>query len=1064
MQVDNCLTIINFVLNTFIKTLRSFINKLILIQLLNCICAAVFTLLGISCSAQGTKNYQFNNFSSDHGLPQTVFEAILQDKKGYMWFGTRQGLIKYDGYTFTNFQFEPNNKNSLPDQSVYRLCEDSLGNIWLSSGSYPLLSKYNQHSGRFTVYRHDDHNKFSLPAATVKCMLSEENGQLWIGTEAGLYYYEAALDRMINFSAISSDTLLGNSISCLLKDGSGKLWIGTGTGVNIYDPGSRKLKPFNPANKDYPANPIITSMLVDHTNCLWIGIKGKGIYWYNPYTNSSKLFSHDGNNPNSLSSDVVNSIIEDQYNDIWIGTYGGGISLYQSATANFKNYRADISNNHSLATDHVLTLCEDRSGVLWIGTNGGGLNNLSLKNKKFNVYKGWDKEYISHEPLSLYKDHSGKIYMTTFGKGVQEFNSLTGKFKAFNLILPADKLASVNFCYGAVEASNGNFYIVGFNSSFYILDKNTGKFKATLPEGYHQDTTYQNQFNCIVEDLEQRLWIGSNNGLKCYDIKRRKFYGVEQLYLGTNKLSKEGIVNLYCDHDGILWIGGSNGLELLNTSNGQLKTYKHTESNAATISNNTLNYFYDDKKGIVWIATEGGLNRFNKKSEQFISFTKKDGLPGNSVVGILPDDTGSLWLSTNNGICRFTPLADNKAVFRNYDVSDGLPGDAYYYTTSVKANDGTLYFGAPGGLVAFKPEEIEDNEFFPPVVITDFTVYNKTISPNDTTGILKLPVDETKEIILAYSQNVFSFSFSALSYIHPEKNKYAYMLEKFDRDWIYTDATRRFANYTNLDAGEYIFRVKASNHDGIWNEKGISIKLIITPPWWQTLWFKLLGILITAGVAYVIYNDRLQKTREVRRIRNKIASDLHDDLGATLSSISIMSELVNQQVKDEVPQASLLLEKIGNSSRNMIESVNDMVWAINPQNDSFENIIKRMRTFASEILAAKDIAFHFDLDKNLLQSKLKMEMRKNFYLIFKEAINNLAKYSQASNAFVMIWNKENNLKMIIRDDGEGFYPSAVTNGNGLKNMQHRAETMKAKFRLDSIPGKGTIIELEFKNE
>jgi signal transduction histidine kinase len=335
---------------------------------------------------------------------------------------------------------------------------------------------------------------------------------------------------------------------------------------------------------------------------------------------------------------------------------------------------------------------------------------------------------------------------------------------------------------------------------------------------------------------------------------------------------------------------------------------------------------------------------------------------------------------------------------------------------------------------------------------------------NDSTGILKLPADETKEITIAYKQNNFSFTFSALNYVHPEKNQYAYKLEGYDKDWIYTNASKRFANYTNLDPATYTFKVKGSNNDGVWNETPTEIKVIILPPWWQTVWFKLICIIAAGMILYMIYNNRMQKVRDIRRIRNKIASDLHDDLGATLSSISIMSELVNQQVKEHSPQASSLLEKIGNSSRSMIESVNDMVWAINPQNDSFENIIKRMKTFASDILSAKDIAFHFDFDKNLMHSKLKMEMRRNFYLIFKEAVNNIAKYSGATNAFVMIWNRENNLKMTIRDDGEGFEMETVKPGNGLIYMRQRADVMKARFDLESIPGKGTTIELEFKNE
>ena len=268
-----------------------------------------------------------------------------------------------------------------------------------------------------------------------------------------------------------------------------------------------------------------------------------------------------------------------------------------------------------------MSIYEDRSGVLWIGTNGGGLNSCDLTTKKFNVYQGWDKEFISHQPLSLYKDHSGKIYMTTFGRGIQEFDPVTGNFKSYKLELPNDKIPAINFCYGAIEASDGNFYLVSFNSGFHRLNRKANKFTAIIPEGYNQDTGYQNQFNCIVEDLDKRLWIGTNNGLKCYDMKTKKFSGFENLYPDTNELSKDGIVNLYCDGKEYYGLRDQTGWSIFNTKTGQIKIFKHNDNNPGSISNNTLNYFYDDEKGTVWIATDGGLNRFDKKSEQFTAYT-----------------------------------------------------------------------------------------------------------------------------------------------------------------------------------------------------------------------------------------------------------------------------------------------------------------------------------------------------------------------------------------------------------------------------------------------------------
>ncbi len=1032
-----------------------------------------FTLVSSVCFGQPLKNIQFNHFSDEHGLSQTVFTSIFQDKKGYMWFGSFTGLLKFDGYQFISFTPDPNKKKSIPVLDIKKVCEDSAGNIWIMPDIYPALTKYNPRSESFALYPYGDNNGSKGIPGYVSDLVTDRQGKVWIGTDAGLFFYDGASDKMISLSAIiDPDTLSNRNIHCLMIDHNGWLWIGTADGINIYDPVHKKLSLFNPPDKKYGIiSKLVQFIMEDHSGNMWMRLSWSnslngGVYRYNPSTGASKIYRPSATDPHSLSVGVVNTLMEDSYHTIWVCMYGGGLNAYQQATDNFIRYKADATDKYALGSDHVLSLFEDRSGVFWIGTNGGGLNNCYLSNKKFSVYQNYDKDFISHYPLTLYKDHSGKIYLGTFGAGIFEFNPVTGNFKSYKFILPNEVISGFNFCHGMLEASDGNLWVVSYDEGLHELDRKAGKFITVHSRKDNLDTTFQNLSNCIVEDPDKRLWIGTNYGLKCYNLKTKTFSSFEKLFRDTNSLSSDVIVDLYCDPDGILWITGTNGLTLFNTKTAEIKIFKHDDSNPHSISTNYLNYFYDDHNGKVWIGTEGGgLNEFDKKSEQFISYTTKDGLPDNSVYGIINDDHGNLWLSTNKGLCKFTPpsVTNGKAVCRNYDMSDGLPGNEFNYKTCVKGNDGTLYFASTKGLVAFNPAELKDNQFIPPVVITDLSVFNKLILPNDSTGILKFPVDETKEITLSYNQNDFSFTFSALSYMHPEKNQYAYKLDGYDKDWVYTDASKRFANYTNLDAGEYTFRVKASNNDGLWNETPATIKLVITPPWWLTGWFKTVYFFVAGLILFAIYNYRMQKIKDIRRIRNKIAGDLHDDLGATLSSISIMSELVNQQVKDKVPQASSILEKIGSSSRNMIESVNDMVWAINPQNDSFENITKRMRTFASEILSAKDIAFHFDFDKNLLQSKLKMDMRRNFYLVFKEAVNNLAKYSGATNAFVMIWNRESNLKMTIRDDGEGFDPALVAGGNGLTNMKQRADMMKAIFRLESVPGKGTIIELEFKN-
>ncbi len=1018
----------------------------------NCPFIIVLSLLQFAGSAQPQKDIQFHHFNEEHGLPRFSSSSIIQDKKGYIWFGKK----RYDGTSFKTFQADTS-RNSIAPEGVYRLCNDTHGNLWGLAWN-PSVFKYDPDTEVFTEYfAHDT----VFPPCLVSCLTVDKQGKIWFGMNcygktAGLGYCDPALDLLVDFSKIIyPDTLCNRVVRSLLFDRNGLLWIGTANGINIYHPIQKKMSLFDPDDKVFsPISKSVTCMLEDHTGNIWFSLHNEGIYRFNPSTGASKLYHHSDADNNSLCSDIVNTLIEDSHHNIWAGGYGG-ISIYRPDSDDFKSYQADPDNRYSLSSDLVETLFEDRSGALWVGTNGGGLNICYPQAKNFLFYENTNKkEAASSWATDLHVDATGKIYMTTFGAGLKEFDPATRTMTSYKIESPKTGLKA-NYYFRIFQSSDGNIWEVGLNEGLQKLDIKSGMFS----------TIYSRRgevLTCIAEDLDKRLWIGGNTELHCYDMKTNKYFSAKDLYSNTGKI--HGVASLYCDRDGILWIAYPFGLTLLDTKTGSLKNFRHDNNKAHSLVDNDVNSFYEDGKGKVWIGTRGGLSEFDRSSEQFVSYTLEDGLPDKNVLGIISDEAGNLWLGTGSGICKFSPPSskNTKPVFRNYNSGDGLPGDGFAW--GKKGPDGTLYFVCKEGIVAFKPDELKDNDFVPPVLITGLTVNNNSIQQNDSTGILKFPLGGTKKIRLSYRQNNFSFSFSALNYLHSEKNQFAYKLEEYDKDWKYTDPAIRFANYTNIDPGEYTFRVKASNNDGVWNKEGTSIKLIITPPYWQTWWFRLLCGVAGAAVLYAFYYNRMQKLKDIRRIRNKIASDLHDDLGATLSSISIMCELVNQKVKEQSPQASSMLEKIGSSSRHMIESVNDMVWAINPKNDSFENIIKRMRSFASEILAAKDIAFHFDFDKNLVQAKLKMDMRRNFYLIFKEAVNNTAKYSGAANTYVMIWNRENNLMMTIRDDGSGFEMKTVEAGNGLLNMQQRAEIMKARFNLESIPGKGTIVELEFKNE
>ncbi|HEX5651725.1 MAG TPA: triple tyrosine motif-containing protein, partial [Chitinophagaceae bacterium] len=413
------------------------------------------------------------------------------------------------------------------------------------------------------------------------------------------------------------------------------------------------------------------------------------------------------------------------------------------------------------------------------------------------------------------------------------------------------------------------------------------------------------------------------------------------------------------------------------------------------------------------------------------------------------------------GISCFTPPENpfdpqSKFRFRNYNVNDGLPDNKMNLMAAYKDVDGKIYFGSTdGGIIYFDPDKLEDNDYKPPVYITDLKLFNTSIRPYDKDSLLKYPVEHTRQITLSYHQNDLSLEFAALNFFHPEKNQYQFKLENYNKDWIGTDASRRFANYTNLNPGKYVFRVRASNNDGLWSPHEASLVIIITAPFWQTWWFRTLIALAAIAIIYGIYRYRLQQVLRLQSIRNRIAADLHDDIGSTLNSISVYSEVAKKDNEGKTHA----LEMIGESSRKVIDAMSDIVWTINPNNDSFERIVLRMRSLSYNLLRARQIDFIFRADENLNDLKLSMEERRNFYLIFKEALNNLIKYSNAKRASVLLSKNASHITLQIRDDGIGFDTKQKYNGNGLINMQKRSKEINAELHIESGDGIGTSIQL-----
>jgi signal transduction histidine kinase/streptogramin lyase len=713
------------------------------------------------------------------------------------------------------------------------------------------------------------------------------------------------------------------------------------------------------------------------------------------------------------------AMYEDRAGTMWFGTTSLGAIKFDPAQKAFTNFTAVPFDENSLNWRAVGGIYEDRSGVLWVATPLG-LN-------KFNPAKdgtGGSFTHYTHDPMNpqslsaptiwpILEDRKGTLWLGTLGGGLEVF----------------DRAKKV-----------------------FVHHKHD--------PGNPQSLAYD-EVSSLFEDRSGTLWIGLQpEGLDEYDRTSGTFVHHKHNPNDPNTISTGQVHAVLEDRLGTLWIGTQGGgLNRFNQPEGSFKHYTHDPRNLESLSNIAVQSIFEDRRGNVWIGTSAGLNRFDRATESFTAVTIKDGLASDYICGILEDDGGCLWLNTAKGISKFDPQT---GALRNYDESDGVKKSQCYAPSAFKNSKGEMFFGGINGFVRFYPDSIRDNPYVPPVVITVFRKVEKIVQLDSATC-------EKKEISLLYRENMFSFEFAALNYTNPEKNQYAYMLEGFDQDWIYS-GTRRYATYTNLDPGKYTFRVKGSNNDGIWNVKGASIAVIITPPFWKTWWFTVAFWMTIVGsiggtVRYVEMRklkqkiERLEREQALERERSRISLDMHDEVGANLTKIAIMSELA-MKASGATDGTAKQLQNISQTAREVIDSISAIVWSINPKNDKLDNLAGYIREYASEIFEITPIQCRFDFPDEVPSIPLTAEARRSIFLTMKEALNNIVKHSAATRVEIGLEFKEGQIELRINDEGKGFAPQEPSRyGNGLINMRKRIEDIGGNFEMASQPGQGTKIRL-----
>ena len=927
-----------------------------------------------------TPDLKFERLSIAQGLSHSTVNCILQDRKGFMWFGTFEGLNRYDGHSFAVYKHHPENSKSLSSNVVWSIYEDSRddGTLWVGT-DHGGLNKFDRATETFTRYQHDPTNLHSLSSNRVRSIYEDRTGRLWIATSDGglnkLQIENRKGQKAITFTRYQHDPADPNSLSdntawCIYEDEKEKdvLWIGTNKGLNKLDQtkGTFTHYQHDPANPNSLSNDFVMAISADSTGALWVGTNGGGLNKFDRQNEIFTRYRHDADDPASLGGDLVYSIHADSHHEgtLWLGIWGGGLNKLQienrkgQKATTFTRYQHDPANPNSLSGNYVLPIYEDRLGALWIGTNGGGVNRLDREKEDFALYQHDpdNPNSISGNGVSaIYEDRASMLWIGTQTDGLDRLNRKTGAVTHYQHDPQNPRSLSSNVILAICEdqaVPQGGIWIGTLGRGLNRFDREKENFAR-----YEHDPANPNSLsdNTVVVICESRsggsngaLWVGTASGLNRLDRNTGIFTRYKHESDNPNSLSDNYIVALHESRKNesgtTLWVGTNRGglnklvLEGPHREKAAVTRYQHQPDNPNSLSSNRAFSIFEERsvpQGGIWIGTwGGGLNRFDPKQEKFRRYRESEGLPNDVVYGILEDDGGNLWLSTNNGLSRFDPRTET---FRNYDVHDGLQGDEYNSGAFHKsALSGEMFFGGINGLNVFHPDHVKDNSFVPPVAITSLTRYNK----NDAEGkpIFEKGISEKSEIALSYRDNILTFTFAALSYRNAFKNQYAYQLEGFNENWIAL-GTKHDLTFTNLDPGEYTLRVKGSNNDGVWNEVGALLKIAIAPPWWKTWWAYALYVLLATSLLCVArryemnrlrLKDRLklehlesEKLREVDQMKSRFFANISHEFRTPLTLILGQVDSVLATIADKQNQGKL--EVASRNARRLQRLINQLL-------------------------------------------------------------------------------------------------------------------------------------------
>lgn len=860
---------------------------------------------------------KFERLTIHDGLSQNTVQCIIKDSKGFMWFGTVDGLNKFNSYTFTHYQKKIGDTSSITSNTITCLFEDSRHRLWIGT-RHGGLNLYQRETDNFKSYTHKKNNSKSISGNIINAVYEDAFGNIWVAVSGyGISVLNPATGEFTNYCHKIGDStsLCSNYIVFITSDSKNNIWLMSNTNkVSRFISGSKTFKEVSPDKiENFKHHNNSKYLLEDSDGDLWVRKPYEGLYFYSHDGLTRKHFSYIHNN-NSLNYDIVTTICEFSPGIIWIGTDNGGINIFNKKKKTFDYLTFDPLDPYSIRSNAISSIYKDKEGIIWVGTYDGGVSYYDKRKYKFVHYTAnpLDTNSLSHNSvISMFEDSKGQIWIGTDGGGLNRFNPQTGKFIHYKHNPANINSLSSNYITGIAEDSNGNLLVGTYNEGLNVFDQKNNRVTRYTHNPGNVYSIGSNNISTIYIDKKKQIWIGTlGAGINRFYPETGRFTQLEcntSLYTNIYQITGGADNKLYFSTDGA-------GIGLSDTKHNTCRHFTHNPDDVNSISSYDTRSLFIDSKGRLWIGTRGGgLNMFNTKEENFKHYTIKEGLPGNTILGILEDNSGNLWLSTTHGISKFNI---NYQKFTNYDRQSGLQSDEFSILAAVKSRSGVMYFGGNNGFNVFYPDSIKSSHHVPKVVITDLKILNKSVPiGKEINGriILSKNITETQNIELTQEDYIVSIEFAALYYSAPQKCKYAYCLEGFDRDWIYCDANRRYASYSNLRGGHYIFKVKASNTDEIRNQESTVLNINVIPPVWQRTWFIIFIILVIFVLIYAYIKLREKKLQNDKAI-------LEQKVSERTNKISHQKKEIEKQNKELEKHRHHLKQMIKEQTANLIEA------------------------------------------------------------------------------------------------------------------------------------------------